>query len=117
MPRADFVIRQGDYGQTMRATLTDEDDEAVDLAQAISVRLVIAPLNGGTAILDTTASIDQQGQQDVGEVSYEFQQDDSASAGHYLAEWEVTWPDAIVTFPNGGYTLIEITPQLAEDSP
>lgn len=112
MPRPDFVLRQGDHGQLIAATLRDQDDEPQNISGA-DIRLKMAPIEGGLAVLDVEASNDQVDPATTGQVSYEWQASDTVTPGHYLAEWEVTFvDDSVVTFPNAGYVHILITPQL-----
>ena len=82
MPRPDFVIRQGDSGQTITATLTDEDGAPQDLEGA-TVRFLMAPLTGGDAVIAAEAEVEDP---DTGEVSYEWQEGDTDTAGHFIAE-------------------------------
>lgn len=110
MPAPDYVIRQGDFGQTITSVLTDENGPVV--LDTATVRFRMAPLEGGNAIVAGTADKDAQ---EVGQVSYEWQEGDTDTAGHFLAEFEADFPgDVMVSFPNGGYLHIEITPQLTE---
>jgi hypothetical protein len=112
MPAPDYVLRQGDSGQTITSVCTDEDGAAVNISGA-TVRFLMAPLTGGDAVLAATAQNENGTNQ--GQVSYEWEDTDSAMAGHFIAEFEVTFGGgAVVTFPNAGYIVVQITEQITE---
>jgi aryl-phospho-beta-D-glucosidase BglC (GH1 family) len=117
MPDPDFLIRQNDTASLIYATLTDEDDQLVSIESA-AVVFQMAPIGGGPVKVQAEATNEQSGDAisgtNVGEVSYEWQTGDTDTPGLYLAEWEVTFTDeSVETFPNGGYTLVRITAEVA----
>ena len=117
MPAPDFLIRQGDTNVPLASTLEDENGNAVSI-QAATVRFHMSPINGsGTPLLDAAATNGQTGDGSdgsKGHVTYTWQSGDTSVSGWYLAEWQVTYAcGAVETFPNGGYVLIYITPQVA----
>lgn len=111
-----FVVRQGDTAQTLTSTLTDADDNPVDIAGA-TVTFTMGPIAGGDAKVNAAAaSNDQNGDGSdgsTGNVSYTWAAADTNTAGLYLGAWEVTFAGgAKLSFPNGGYLLIRVTPDL-----
>jgi hypothetical protein len=115
MPNPDHVVRQGDSGGLIEAVLMDADGVAVSISAA-TVRFTMAPLSGGLAVLAAQADNlqDDSLPDTIGHASYEWTSTDTAVPGHYLAEWEVTFPDnSVITFPNDGYVYVQITGQLA----
>lgn len=117
-PEADFLIRAGDTVSVIQQTLEDENGAPVDLTGA-QVRFRLAPITGsGTSVLDAAATVVQTGSPpnftNKGVVKYTWVAGNTAVAGLYLAEWEVTFSGGGVgTYPNGGYVLIRMTEQLA----
>jgi hypothetical protein len=105
----DFYIKQGDTQAPIAVALADATG-AFDLTGS-SVRFHMAPrfdtaitINGPAVVTDAAA----------GTVRYDWQADDTATAGDYLIEWEVTLPSGdVATFPNDGFQLVRITRQLA----
>lgn len=113
MPAADFYIGQNDHGESLSDTLEDSTGAPVDISGA-TITLTVAPLAGGSPILNAVAaSNDQNGNGSdgsKGKVHYVWQAADTAAAGLYLGRWTVTYAGGQVqSFPNGGYILIEIT--------
>lgn len=114
MPAPDYVLHQGDEGQTITIVCTDEDGP-VDIEGA-DVRFLMARLTGGDAIVAEDA--ENENDTALGQVSYEWQGADTATPGHFVASVEVTFVGgAVVTFPNGGYVHVQIVPQLTEAAP
>lgn len=108
----DFYIKQNDTSPVLLATITDADGPVnltsasvtFYMARAVgSVKTVIA--SGAATITNATA----------GQVSYTWAGDDTAISGIHIAEFEVVFADASKeTFPNDGYILIHITPDIGE---
>jgi hypothetical protein len=67
--------------------------------------------DGGAVVVDRAAVIVTPAD---GTVRYDWQAGDTAPAGRFLAEFEVTYSDgAIETFPNAGALVVRIDPDLA----
>jgi hypothetical protein len=75
-----------------------------------AVRFHMQDVTGVTADLDQPAVIVNAAE---GRVSYTFTAPQTATAGWYLGEWQVTFAGgAVQTFPNDSETLIAILRQL-----
>lgn len=107
MPQPDYTIRQNDHGEAITATLENSAGAAVNLTSA-TVTFTLRPIAGGDAVLDAAAaSVITPA---AGAVSYTWQALNTATPGWYLASWTATFSGGQVqTFPNGGYTLVQIT--------
>jgi hypothetical protein len=109
MPEPDFYVKQGDTRSPYVRTLEDGDGNPVNISGA-TVAYRMQPL-GGIQTISGPATILNAPQ---GQVSYSWQAADTDTAGIYFAEWEVTFSGgAVQTFPNGGYDLVHIGPELA----
>lgn len=100
-----ILMKTGDTAPPVRATLLDAAGERVDLSGA-SVRFILATsTQPRTVVVDAAAEVTQVGDDDTkGTVVYEWAEDDTATAGSYVVEFEVTYADATVqTFPTQGY--------------
>lgn len=108
----DFTIRQGDTAAPIAQTLTDEDDQAVNL-QGATVRFKMWPEDGGTAKINAAAANDQVGagtDGSKGKVHYQWGGTDTDTAGVFLAQWVVTFPDTRVqSFPNNLFLTVRVT--------
>ena len=101
-----FYIKQNDTSPAMLATLKDGDGTVVELSGA-TVRFHMRPIGSASTAVDEAASIYDY---DAGQVSYAWSASDTATAGLYEAEFEVTNTDGTIeTFPNNGYITVEVT--------
>ncbi|HLA25224.1 MAG TPA: hypothetical protein VJ206_07510 [bacterium] len=118
MPDPDFYVKQNDTASVLADVLKDEDSVAVNLTGA-TVKFSMQPLAGGAmTIADATATNGDVSEATRGNVSYTWAAVDTDTAGWYLGEWKVTYSGGkIQTFPNGGYILILIEPELATSTP
>jgi hypothetical protein len=104
-----FSIKRGDTSPSIRATLKDAAGQPIPLTGA-SVRFHMRAKGAADVTVDAAAAIVDPD----GEVRYDWEPGDTASAGWHEAEWEVTYADgAVETFPNRGSTPILIDPDLA----
>jgi len=105
-----FTIKRNDTAPAYTATLTDEDDEVVDLTDAtvtFTMTLVGATTPKVSAEADVVSAED-------GTVSYSWGETDTDTAGLYRAEFEVTFEDLSVrTFPARDYFYVNIVADLA----
>ena len=90
----------------MLATSKYGDGIVVELPGA-TVRFEMRPLGSAITTLDAAASIYDY---DLGQVSYVWSASDTATAGLYEAEFEVTNTNGTIEkFPNNGYITVEVT--------
>ena len=101
-----FYVKQNDTAPSIRATLKDGDDDAIDLTGA-EVRFHMRSIGGTSAKVDSAATVVTAAS---GIVQYDWVAADTDTVGTYQAEFEVTYSDTrIETFPNNGYIVVEIT--------
>lgn len=104
-----FYLKTGDTSPALSVTLKDGDGAAVDLTGATVVFNMndedgAQVINRGASTLVDAAS---------GKAKYAWSAADTAAAGYYTAEFEVTYSDATVeTFPNRGYLEVHIIDDL-----
>lgn len=80
----DFTVKRGVTESDITETITDADDNPVDLSDA-TVRFVATPVGRDVVIEDEATIDDAEG----GEVSYSWSEDDLEYAGSYNAEFHV----------------------------
>lgn len=112
MANVDFSIKRNDTGPALRKFLEFSDGTAQDLTGA-TVRFIYqnadgtgsATVGGGTVtVIDATA----------GELQYEWQAADTATARLVHAEFEVTTSGGdVLTFPNAGFIVVDVVADLA----
>lgn len=115
MAGADYFIRQGDTASPLTATLLDAAGAAVDIEGA-DVTLQLLPLGGISYLLDSVASndqVDDGSDGSRGNVSYAWQVGDTDDSGYLLGTWVVDFGADIQSYPNGGYFLVYVFPDIA----
>ena len=117
MPEPDFTLKRGDTASRLQATLENSGGTPVTIESA-TVLLKLAPISGGSLTVAGTAVIDQVGSGtsvggSMGQVHYNWATVDTATAGLYVGEWEVTFTGGTVqTFPNTDPFLVHIVSDL-----
>jgi hypothetical protein len=110
---ADFMLKRGDTAPSLIAVLRDKDGNPVNLTSA-TVQFVMRATGTTTApTVDApmTVASDQVGNK--GQVSYDWEADDTATPGTYSAEFVVTWPSGTEqTFPTTGFVSVVINDDL-----
>lgn len=97
-----FSIKRGDTSPSLRYDLIPD---TVDLSNA-TVRFSLASPEGAPVIYRAPAAIVRQAPPVV---QYNWQPGDTARAGFFDGEFEVTYPGGTVeTFPNSGFITVEI---------
>ena len=111
-----FSIKTGDRRPLFVVVLKDnygeEDEAVVDLNTATGTVFNMRLVGGGTIVNRGSAAFNPAvyPAAGAGEVTYSWGTADTATAGDYLAEVEVTWNDGKrETFPNDGYWDVTIT--------
>ena len=100
---SNFQLKQNDTKPSLYANLV-QDGSAVDLADA-SVTFHMDGVVNAPAVVTDAAN---------GSVRYDWTATDTAIAGSYRAEFQVTFSDgSIETFPNSGYFYVNIAEELA----
>lgn len=98
-----FAIKQGDRLPLLNATLVDSDGAAVNLTGA-SVRFLMRN-EAGTVVVNQAATVVSAAS---GTVRYSWGATDTATAGVYNAEFEVTVDSLKRTFPTQGYLRVTV---------
>lgn len=105
-----FNIKQNDTSPSIQTTLLDGNGLAVDITGNLGVTFHMRN-SEGTVVIDTAATVVTAGS---GIVRYDWLAADTATAGTFQAEFEVTYSDGkIETFPNASYIEIVITDDIA----
>lgn len=104
----DFYLKRNGTKEAIQATLSDQAG-AVDLTGA-TVRFHMKN-RAGTVVVDAPAEVVTPA---GGVVRYQWQAEDTAAAGDFYAEWEVTFADEKTqTFPNEHNVAIRIVADVA----
>lgn len=103
-----FYIKQNDTSPSVLAALKDANDTAINLT-ASNVRIHMTDITG-TVKIDSAVDVINE---ETGIIRYDWQPEDTDTAGTYYVEFEVTYTDgAIETFPNTGKEVVIILPEL-----
>lgn len=107
---ADYSIKAHDRAPSIQATLS-VGGSPLDLSPSgTAVKFIMAPSPGGSPAVNAAAVIVDATH---GIVRYDWAAGDTAKAGNYEAEWQVTWADGREqTFPTLGYHAIAILADL-----
>ena len=98
-----FYIKRNDTSPAFQVTLKDAADTVIDLSGA-TIRFHLETADG-TNIIDAAATIVTA---TAGVCKYVWASGDTASAGTFNAEFEVTYADSTIeTFPNRGYDTVK----------
>lgn len=110
---ATFYIKQNDTAPSIQAVLTDSNGRARSLVNAASARFNMSKEDGTNVISGGIAYIDPATAA-RGIVLYVWQTGDTADAGIYNAEFEITYiNDQVETFPNNSYIKVVVKEELA----
>ena len=105
-----FYIKQNDTSPSLRAALKDSDNIAINLTDA-TVRFHMKSLEDNTVVVDADATVVVPATSGI--VQYDWSSGDTATAGSYQGEFQVTFAGgAIETFPNKTNISISIKPEL-----
>ena len=103
-----FYIRQNDTSPALVATLTDYNDNPINLTGA-TVRLHVKDFSG-TIKVDSLCTITAA---TLGRISYAWVVGDTDTPGTYYLEFEATYSDnSVETFPNKGNLSLVVTKEL-----
>ncbi len=105
------VMKRGDRLPALTLTITDAG-APVDLTAATAIRLIVraaADRSTDPPLIDATIPARPAD----GVLSYPWADGDTATAGEYRVEVEVTWPGGLrQTFPGDTYGALRILPDL-----
>lgn len=105
-----FFIKQGDTSPAIRRQFFDGAGNVIPLAGAT---VLFSMARNGVTVVDQQPCLITGEGEDVAAV-YPWKPADTAKAGTYRAEFEITYADgAIETVPNDGYLQINIAEQIA----
>jgi hypothetical protein len=108
---ADFSLKVGDRSPSIYATLSDSSGVTWSLTGS-TVRFTMT--NVLTNVIKVNRQVAAIVDATLHTVRYDWAANDVDTAGHYYAEWEVTFPDTkTATFPNDGHNVIQIMAALA----
>ncbi len=108
-----WKVKRNDTYPPLVTTLTDADDVAVNLAGA-SVMFLMRDISNSALTVRAAMSFVTDGSD--GQVQYDWDPADTATAGMYIAEYEVTYATGEVqTFPTSGYDRVLIWGDLDAD--
>ena len=103
-----FYIKQNDTSPSVLAALKDANNNSINLTAA-NARIHMTDITG-TVKIDSAVDIINE---ETGIIRYDWQPEDTDTAGTYYVEFEVTYTDgAIETFPNTGKEVVIILPEL-----
>jgi predicted metal-dependent enzyme (double-stranded beta helix superfamily) len=108
---ATYYLTQNDAGVTMTATLKNADGTAIDLTDATVVFHCGQAGDAANAIVDAAAVVLDGA---AGRVAYAWTAADTAEAGTYDAEFQISWGTVIRTVPSrSGAFKVVIRPEVA----
>lgn len=113
--RPDYYLTQNDVPvEPLEVVLLNSRLQPVDLSGASQVLFHMRAVRGGMAPLVRSASIVNPPGVD-GKVRYEWQAEDTAVAGDYWGEFQVTWTSGgkITSHPTWPKLVIRVVPEVA----
>lgn len=104
-----FYIKQNDTSPSLRATLKDGQQQAVDISGS-EVKIHVKSAGGTLKVDETMTVVDAAS----GVVQYDWQEGDTDTPGSYYLEFQVTYSDgSIETFPNSTNEVLYVQSELA----
>ncbi len=105
-----YTVMQFDTATPLRARLRDGKGRLVPLPPGTPIWFSMRPAVEGLpgAVFQKSGYIVES----PGRVGYDFENEDVAISGPYLAQWRVILPDGPQTFPSDGYLDLVILPVL-----
>ena len=110
-----FTIKQGDLLPAIAATLMEGvgtvNEGPAPVTDADTVKFLMRRIGETTPTVNAAAD---WADQPASQVRYAWVSGDTATAGTYECEWEVTWPSGKkMTFPSAGYDTVRIFDDIA----
>lgn len=109
----DFSIKRNDLAPSLRGTATDGNGSPINLSDIINTvfLMTLADPSITTPTINRAAATIEDAVN--GTIRYDWVQGDTATAGIYKGEFELTKSSGQPeTIPNDGYLMIEIKPDL-----
>lgn len=105
------AIKQDDTKPSYFTQLKGSNGSVQDVTDC-GIRFSMRKLGAPTATVSRAAMVVDDA--DTNTVRYDFADDDTADAGIYQFEVELTGPDGkVMTFPNDSYGILTVTPEIA----
>ncbi len=112
MATTKFNLKQYDLRPVLRIRLLD-GTVPIDLTLASEVRLLLKNRAAGLKVDSVMDKLDQEDEDTIGFVEYEWQPGDTDTLGTFSGEIQVLWPGQIPqTFPGKGYFQVSINRDL-----
>lgn len=106
--RYDFYIKSGNTGPDLEVQFQDEDGDPVNITGYSALKFSMREKRSGDVVVDSVNATPVTDA--TGNVKYEWQAVDTATAGEYQAEFKCTLGSGqIIGFPNNGYISILIS--------
>lgn len=106
-----LTYKKGDLEPKFVATLKNSDGSAIDLTSASSVKFIAVPVGGGTTI--NRAMVFEN--RFAGQVSWSPTSGDTATAGAYNFEIQITWTTGRwQTVPSDSFASMVIVQDIAD---
>lgn len=110
---ADYYLKQGDDAPTVATILKDINNDPVNLTGA-SGSAYFRPARVTTGLVTATLTVDPDQAANRGLVTFPWPSGGLSVLGEWLGEFEITFTGGKKqTFPNDGYFILEVVPQLA----
>jgi hypothetical protein len=100
-----FYIKQGDTLPRLRATLSRSDGTAIDLTTAVSVSMRMRGQGSASVLVKSAAIITAAS----GIVEVTWSVGDTATAGAYDAEFEITFADGVQSVPTDSFLTVIVS--------
>lgn len=113
---AEFYIKKGDTAPAIQDSLVDGNGKALPSGSltGATIRFVMQSIaTGQNVVSDTTHTSVVQDDGVATIVKYQWQAADTATAGLFLIEWEITFSSGLIeTFPNSREKQIQVVADL-----
>lgn len=114
---ANLILKQHDTYPFLRGQAKDSEG-LMELSEADKLKVILKAQSGGTVIEGVAEALNPLEDSENMNWQYKWATGDTAVAGLYNLELEVTWdegssPPKVQTIPNGSYAVVEIKADLA----
>lgn len=110
---ADYFVKQGDDAPSLSVILRDANNNPVNLTGA-SGSVYLRPARAASPLVTRSLTIDPDQVGNKGKVTFSWPVGGLGTVGEYLGEFDITYADTKKqSFPNSGFMIFEVVPQLA----